>query len=111
MSGALRSTLAWGILAGLLIGKPLGITVATWAARAAKIGRLPDGMRFGHVVGGGVLAGIGFTVALFITDLSLGPGLIGDEAKLAILAASALAGLSGALTLLVVSKRDRTATV
>ena len=106
VSDAVGSTLAWGIVLGLLVGKPVGIAVGAWVARAANIGRLPDGMTFVHVIGGGLLAGIGFTVALFITDLSIGTGPIGDLAKLAILVASASAAVLGAGYLLVFSRRS-----
>jgi len=107
VSDAVGSSLAWGIVAGLLIGKPVGIAIGTAAARAARIGRLPEGLRFSHVIGGGLLAGIGFTVALFITDLSIGAGPLGDEAKLAILAASSVAAAAGAVFLLVVSRQAK----
>ena len=67
----------------------------TWLARRLRIGVLPDGLAMRHVIGGGMLAGIGFTVALFITELSLGAGEQGDIAKLAILAASVVAAGGG----------------
>jgi len=106
LSEALGSTLAWGVFLGLVLGKPVGVTLGAWVAQATGIGRLPPGLRFAHVVGGGMLAGIGFTVALFITDLSIGTGPSGDTAKLAILGASASAALLGGGVLLAVSARD-----
>jgi NhaA family Na+:H+ antiporter len=111
LSDAAGSTLAWGIVLGLLVGKPIGIAAGTGIARAARIGQLPDGMTFAHVVGGGLLAGIGFTVALFITDLSIGAGPTGDTAKLAILAASASAAVLGAGYLLLFSRRSDSSTL
>jgi Na+:H+ antiporter, NhaA family len=107
LSDAVGSTLASGIVLGLLVGKPVGIAAGTWVARAARIGRLPDGMTFVHVIGGGLLAGIGFTVALFITDLSIGAGTAGDTAKLAILGASTVAAGLGAAFLLAFSRQKK----
>jgi NhaA family Na+:H+ antiporter len=95
------------VLLGLVLGKPVGIVSATWLARRLRIGVLPDGLAMRHVVGGGMLAGIGFTVALFITELSLGAGEQGDIAKLAILAASVVAAGAGALALLLAHRASQ----
>ena len=100
LDAAVGSALAWGVLLGLVVGKPAGIISATWLARRLRIGVLPEGLTMPHVIGGGMLAGIGFTVALFITELSLGAGEQADIAKLAILAASVLAAAAGAVALL-----------
>jgi len=100
LDAAVGSALAWGVLLGLVVGKPAGIISATWLARRLRIGVLPPGLAMPHVIGGGMLAGIGFTVALFITELSLGAGEQADIAKLAILAASVLAAAAGAVALL-----------
>jgi NhaA family Na+:H+ antiporter len=108
LDAALGSALAWGVLLGLVVGKPVGIVAATWLARRLRIGVLPEGLAMRHVIGGGMLAGIGFTVALFITDLSLGAGEQGDIAKLAILAASVVAATAGAVALLIAHRSTRT---
>ncbi|MGZ4728358.1 MAG: Na+/H+ antiporter NhaA [Acidimicrobiales bacterium] len=105
LDAAVGSALAWGVLLGLVVGKPVGIVGATWLARRLRIGVLPEGLAMRHVIGGGMLAGIGFTVALFITELSLGAGEQGDIAKLAILAASVVAAGLGATALLVGHRR------
>ena len=107
VSEALGSTVAWGVVLGLLVGKPVGITAATALGRALKVGRLPDGLEIRHVVGGGIVAGIGFTVSLFVTELSFDPGPVNDAAKLAILTASVLAAAVGSLVLLRIASRDQ----
>jgi NhaA family Na+:H+ antiporter len=85
---------ALAIAAGLVIGKPLGIVLVSFIAVKMGIVSLPKGIGWGALTGGGVLAGIGFTMALFIAGLAdLGENL--DNAKVGILAASALAGAIG----------------
>jgi len=107
LDAALGSALAWGVLLGLVVGKPVGIICATWIAQRLRIGVLPEGLAMRHVIGGGMLAGIGFTVALFITELSLGAGEEADIAKLAILAASVVAAAAGAVALLIAHRGAR----
>jgi NhaA family Na+:H+ antiporter len=103
---AASSTLAWGVVAGLVIGKPVGIGLATWFAVRVGLGRLPAGMHAIHVVGGGILAGIGFTIALFISELSFG-GRAGLElAKIGVLGASVTAAVVGGAVLWAGSRRD-----
>mgnify|MGYP000285988047 CR=1 FL=1 len=92
------SRVIWGIVLGLLIGKPLGITLFSWLAVRLGLAQLPQGINFVHIVGVGFLAGIGFTMALFIGGLAFR----GDElnyAKLGILSGSALAGAIGFMLL------------
>ncbi|MCS7301328.1 MAG: Na+/H+ antiporter NhaA [Fimbriimonadales bacterium] len=88
------SRVIWGVALGLLIGKPLGITLFSWLAVRLGLAQLPRGINFIHIAGVGFLAGIGFTMALFIGGLAFR----GDElnyAKLGILTGSALAGVIG----------------
>jgi NhaA family Na+:H+ antiporter len=80
---------------GLVLGKPLGIVLAAWLAVRLGIARLPKNVTFVHVIGMGVMAGIGFTVSLFITGLAFSDAALVDEAKAGILAASLLAGTVG----------------
>jgi len=82
-----------GIIAGLVVGKLIGISGMTYLARRTGLGELPEGARAGHVVGVASVAGIGFTVALFIADLAFddAPALL-EASKMAILSASLLAG-------------------
>jgi NhaA family Na+:H+ antiporter len=96
---ALTSGVTLGVVVGLVVGKTVGVTVFTWAATRTGITRLPDGVRWRHLVGVAALAGIGFTVSLFISSLAFERPELQDAAKLGILAASLLAGLLGALLL------------
>ena len=89
------SPVALGIVAGLVVGKQLGITVFTWLALKSGISELPRGINWRHVYGAGWLAGIGFTMSLFISDLAFSEGSLVDAAKLGILAASLIAGAVG----------------
>ena len=95
MSSMLASMVFWGIFLGLLIGKPLGIISLTWLAVRARIADLPAGITWRHVIGAGALAGIGFTMALFIANLAFDNAATLEIAKLAILAASLVSGLVG----------------
>ena len=97
---AVTSPAGFAIIVGLVIGKPLGICVAAWIAVRLKIAVLPTGTTFYHLVGVGILAGIGFTVSLFITDLAFTDAATIDSAKIAVLTASVLASLLGVVTLL-----------
>jgi NhaA family Na+:H+ antiporter len=85
-----------GIAAGLLLGKPLGIVAACALGIAFGLCRLPSDLGWRHVAGAGMLGGIGFTMSIFIAHLAFAgqPAMI-DASKLAILAASTLAGLVG----------------
>lgn len=97
------SRVIWGVALGLLIGKPLGIALFSWLAVRLGLAQLPQGINFVHIVGVGFLAGIGFTMALFIGGLAFR----GDElnyAKLGILAGSALAGAIGFMMLRIWTK-------
>jgi NhaA family Na+:H+ antiporter len=95
-----------GVAVALVAGKFIGVTVFSWIAVRLGFGRLPDGARWGHVMGVGAVAGIGFTVSLFITGLAFDDVAVQDDAKIGILAASVIAALAGAAVLTVVSRRD-----
>lgn len=90
---------ALGIAAGLLIGKPVGVTLASWLVVRIGLATLPEGLTWRHIVGTGFLAGIGFTMSLFIEGLAFGKTPLDAPAKVGILAASALAGTVGWLLL------------
>ncbi|WP_174865009.1 Na+/H+ antiporter NhaA [Pectobacterium polaris] len=97
----LFSPLSLGIAAGLLIGKPLGITLFSWLTIRLGYARLPAGVHFSQIMAVSVLCGIGFTMSIFITLLAFSGGdaeLI-TYAKLGILLASGLAALLGYLAL------------
>lgn len=95
--GSLRIVL--GIVLGLVLGKPLGILLASWIAVRSGIASLPAGVAWSHMIGVGVLAGIGFTMSLFIASLGFSEPELLEAAKLGILAASLLAGTAGFLLL------------
>ncbi|TYQ21538.1 UNVERIFIED_ORG: sodium/proton antiporter, NhaA family (TC 2.A.33.1.1) [Zoogloea ramigera] len=85
-----------GILAGLVLGKPLGIALACLLAVAVGLCTLPADLKWRHVIGAGLLGGIGFTMSIFITNLAFAtnPALI-NASKMAILLASLAAGVAG----------------
>lgn len=93
--GALiTDTVALAVGAGLVLGKPVGIVLFSWLAVRAGLARLPEGIGWDVVAGGGLLAGIGFTMSLFIANLALGGEML-DAAKVGILGASLVAGAAG----------------
>ncbi len=96
---ALQSRTGLGIVAGLVIGKPLGILAATWLAQRSGAAALPEGVTFTHIAGIGAVAGIGFTVSLFITDLAFTNPLTIVDAHLGIVVASLLAAAAGTAVL------------
>jgi Na+:H+ antiporter, NhaA family len=85
-----------GIMAGLVIGKPVGILLFSIAAVALGLCRLPGGVRWNHLAGAGMLGGIGFTMSIFIANLAF-PGQLDavNSSKMAILAASLVSGVAG----------------
>ena len=93
-----------GVILGLVVGKLVGITGAAALAVRLRLGQLPTGVRPFHILGAAALAGIGFTVSLFIADLSFSGAQL-DDAKLGVLAASVAAGALGALVLVLRSRR------
>ncbi len=93
-----------GVVVGLLFGKVVGITVFPWVASRFGIIELPRYVSWGHVMGVGLLGGIGFTVAIFISGLAFTDPNLALNAQFGIMCASALAGLLGYLTLRCVSR-------
>jgi Na+:H+ antiporter, NhaA family len=91
------STVLLGVTAGLVVGKLVGVVSFSWLAVRLGLGRLPDGTQWGHVVGVGAVAGIGFTVSLFITGLAFESPDLQDDAKAGILLASVVAAALAAV--------------
>jgi Na+:H+ antiporter, NhaA family len=89
------SALALGIVLGLVMGKPLGVMGASLLSVRAGGARLPSDVGWGHIAGMGATAGVGFTMSLFIAQLAFTDPRLLDQAKIAILGASVLAGLVG----------------
>ena len=89
-------TIAWGILAGLIVGKVVGIVGASWLVVKLGVGKLPERVRWSQMVGVGLIAGIGFTVSIFITELAFADDeQLLNVAKLSIFAASVISGVIG----------------
>lgn len=95
LAAAVRSPIAWGIVVGLVAGKLIGVSAGTWVALRTGAGTVPDTLRWGQVIGGAGLCGIGFTMALFVTDLALTDAELVNQAKMGIVAGSVLAGVLG----------------
>ena len=91
--------------AGLVIGKVVGVVGATWLAVRFRMARLPVDATWGSIVGIGGLAGIGFTVSIFVAGLAFDSAELTDAAKLAVLGASVLASAFGALWLVMFGAR------
>ncbi len=103
---SLASSNSAGIMAGLLIGKPLGVTLLCLVAVTSGICQLPPDMKWGHVVGAGIIGGIGFTMSIFITNLAFaGNAETINASKMAVLSASLVAGTIGFLWLRFTGKR------
>lgn len=96
---ALHSPLALGIVVGLALGKPAGFLAATWTATRLGQARLPDSVTWNMVLGIGAVAGIGFTISLFIAELAFAGDELTEMAALAVLAASLVSGLFGYMVL------------
>jgi len=99
---------AAGVVIGLVVGKVVGITGAVWLAVRSGLGRLPVGATWPMLVATATLAGIGFTVSLFISELAFADGSLQAAAKIGVLGASALAAAIGALGLIAAARRERT---
>ena len=107
MVAGLTSTLGLGIIGGLILGKLIGINLFSFIAIKTKISSLPQNSSWSQMLGVGFLAGIGFTMSIFIALLSFrGEIEIQDEAKFAILIASFLAAILGYVILKISSKKN-----
>jgi NhaA family Na+:H+ antiporter len=90
---AATGRLAWAIVVGLVAGKLLGVVGGTWLALRLPAATFVGGVRWGQLSGVGAVAGIGFTIALFVTELAFDDPALQQQAKIGILAGSALAAL------------------
>ena len=107
MIAGLTTPLGLGIILGLFLGKPIGITLVSWIAVKLKISNLPDKAAWLQIFGVGLLAGIGFTMSIFISVLSFtGHTLLLSEAKFSVLVASILSGVAGSLLLTAAAKKN-----
>ena len=95
VKAAMQSPLTWGIVAGLVVGKFVGITGATWFVRRTGLGQLAPGLTLRRVAGGAALSGIGFTISLFIVDIAIDEPTRQDQARIGVLVASVVAFVAG----------------
>jgi Na+:H+ antiporter, NhaA family len=102
---AVGSPVGLGIILGLVVGKPLGILAVAALGVRARVASLPEGVRWSQLGGVAALAGIGFTVSLFVSGLAFGSGDLSAFSKVAILLASFVAALVGSALLGVTSRR------
>jgi Na+:H+ antiporter, NhaA family len=104
---SLVDPLGLGIVLGLALGKPIGITIASWIAIRMKWGELPDHVTWGQMWGAGLLGGIGFTMSLFVATIGLNSEALISEAKLSIVVGSTLSCLLGLSLLTLLSLRNK----
>ena len=102
---AATSPVTIGVVVALLLGNAVGISALAALALRTGLGDLPGRVRYGHLVGGAVLAGIGFTISLFITDLAFDDEALRSQAKIGVLTASLLAAVLGSLVLRYLGER------
>ena len=100
----LSSPVLYGVLLGLLVGKPLGIMLFSMAVVKSKLASLPENVNWFHMLGASILGGVGFTMAIFVANLAFPDEGLVATAKLGILVASLLAGVLGFVLLLLQAK-------
>ncbi|MGV3459828.1 MAG: Na+/H+ antiporter NhaA [Flavobacterium sp.] len=109
MVGGLGTNMGLGIVLGLFLGKPLGIFLMSFLSVKTKISELPAETNWWHVLGLGMLGGIGFTMSIFIALLSFSDAAHRTEAKFAVLVASVLSGVAGFMLLRLYNKKQAVA--
>ncbi|MDA3039337.1 MAG: Na+/H+ antiporter NhaA [Actinomycetota bacterium] len=105
LSDAVGSPVTWGVIAGLVIGKPIGVALFSFVGIKFKVASMPPDTTLAQIFGVGAVAGIGFTVALFVAGLAFDDKALADQATIGILAASAFAAVAGFLLLWVLGGR------
>ncbi|NOY26541.1 MAG: Na+/H+ antiporter NhaA [Oligoflexia bacterium] len=100
--------LALGVTLGLIAGKAIGIPLASFAAVRLGLAELPEGANWGHIVGIGLLGGIGFTMSIFVGTLAFDSAVLLDTAKVGILTGSSVAAILGVGALLLAGRKRRT---
>jgi Na+:H+ antiporter, NhaA family len=106
----LREHYSIGIALGLIVGKPLGIFILTFAAAALGLCKLPGDLTWKSIAGVGFLGGIGFTMSIFITLLAFDDATVISNAKFIILLSSLVAGVAGFVTLKLILNTEITET-
>lgn len=102
----LGSAVSIGVIVGLFVGKPLGVFIFAYATVKLKLSELAQGVTMKHILGAGMLGGVGFTMSIFISLLAFTSASVIDHAKVAVLLASLLSGVLGFLYLKSVSRNS-----
>jgi NhaA family Na+:H+ antiporter len=105
-SGSGATRVAIGAGAGLVVGKVVGVTGAVWLAVRTRVGRLPSDVTWPHVIGGGFVAGIGFTVSLFIGAIAFTDEALREVATVSVLIGSVISALLGCAWLTAMARRE-----
>ena len=105
LGAALGSPVTWGVLLGLVVGKTVGVTGASLVAVRSGLARLPHGVSWTQMVGVAMAAGIGFTVAMFVTGIALPDTGLQNQATVGIFAASILAAVLASVVLALEARR------
>lgn len=105
LSAAASSPVTLGVAVGLIAGNTVGISLGAGIALRTGLGMLPGRVRYGHLIGGAMLAGIGFTIALFITDLAFTDPSLQQQAKVGVLGGSLLSAVLGSILLRYLGER------
>ena len=105
INDAINSPIAWGIFAGLVIGKPIGVLASVFIARKINLGQCPQGAKNVDILATGSAAGIGFTVAIFIANLAFSDPATQDLAIFAVIIASLVSAVLSVLLFKLVSKK------
>lgn len=92
---AFAGAVSAGVMAGLFVGKPLGIVMFSYTAVKSRLCKLPEDLSWRHLIGAGILGGIGFTMSIFITMLAFDDPELIDQAKISIILISVVAGFTG----------------
>ncbi len=106
INDAINSPIAWGIFAGLVIGKPIGVLASVFIARKINLGQYPQGAKNVDILATGSAAGIGFTVAIFIANLAFSDPATQDLAIFAVIIASLVSALLSVLLFKLVSRKQ-----
>lgn len=107
LADAFGNRLTWGIIAGLVGGKVLAISLSTWVLTRVRPGALGPGMHMSHVLGVSVLAGMGFTISLFVAEVAFADPLDVSRAQIGVLTATVIAATLGSIVFMVLSARER----
>jgi len=105
INDAINSPIAWGIFAGLVIGKPIGVLASVFIAQKINLGQYPQGAKSVDILATGSAAGIGFTVAIFIANLAFSDPATQDLAIFAVIIASLVSAVLSVLLFKLVSKK------